>query len=312
QGSVSLDERTNTLIVKDSASNLTQIRKMVKNLDQPTPQVLIEARIVEVERSESEKLGINWGFNLGRNAKLGISDNVRNAYYTKMSATSALDAAKDFTYNEGVALYDASTGWGRPRMALPKNFNLMPTGVSPNIGFHLGTFSPMLDLDIELGAMESTNKLKNIASPRLLTINNQEAKITQGLTRQFLSGLNQTTGMPIYTQVQANLELTVTPQVTPNSFITLKVAAKKDSFGEAVGGLPPISTKMIETQTLIQNGETIVLGGIYETTNSELQEGIPELNRIPFLGWLFKNKTSSSIQTELLIFLTPRIIEQLQ
>ncbi|MBF0429390.1 MAG: AMIN domain-containing protein, partial [Magnetococcales bacterium] len=115
QGSVSLDERTNTLIVKDSASNLTQIRKMIKNLDQPTPQVLIEARIVEVERSESEKLGINWGFNLGRNAKLGISDSVRNAYYTKMSATSVLDKAKDFTYNEGVALYDASTGWGRPR-----------------------------------------------------------------------------------------------------------------------------------------------------------------------------------------------------
>ncbi len=292
QGTVSLDERTNTLIVKDVASNLAQIRDMVKKLDQPTPQVLIEARIVEVERRESESLGINWGFAFRSANSLGISSNINNAY-----------DAQQFQMN-------TITESTRPRMAMPTNISMMPAGVRPNLGMHLGSVNPLLDLDIELGALESANKLRNIASPRLMTVNNQEAKITQGITRQFLSGINQQTALPIYTAVKANLELTVKPQVTPSNHITLKLTAKKDSFGEAEAGLPPVSTKMIETQALVQNGETIVLGGIYENTDASLQHSIPGLSRLPLLGWLFKDKTTSSVQTELLIFLTPRIIEQ--
>ncbi|MBF0294121.1 MAG: type IV pilus secretin PilQ [Magnetococcales bacterium] len=309
QGTVSLDERTNTLIVKDVASNLAQIRDMVKKLDQPTPQVLIEARIVEVERRESESLGINWGFAFKANNSLGIAGNARDAYYSQRFQTGTITASTDAAYNTAAVPVE-NQFFNRPRMALPSSVSMMPPGVQPNLGIHLGSINPLLDLDIELGALESANKLRNIASPRLMTVNNQEAKITQGITRQFLSGINQQTALPIYTAVKANLELTVKPQVTPSNHITLKLTAKKDSFGEAEGGLPPVSTKMIETQALVQNGETIVLGGIYENTDASLQHGIPGLSRLPLLGWLFKDKTTSSVQTELLIFLTPRIIEQ--
>ena len=288
-GSVSIDQRTNTLIVKDMVSNQILIREMVGKLDKPIPQVLIEARIVEVQRDSSMSLGINWGFNYkgGPDSHLGISSTALNAYQVQQDVTG--------------------TQGRRPLMssdALPMNVNLMPVATTGRLGAHLGSISPLVDLDIELGALESGGKAKTISSPRVLTTDNQAASIRQGTRQPYLTQAEG--GGTTYEYIEAALSLNVTPHVTANGFITLEVVATNNSPG--TGSPPPINTKEVQTQALVKNGQTIVLGGIFQNTQTDSQAGIPELSKIPYFGWLFKNKATSTIQTELLIFITPRIV----
>ena len=290
-GSVSIDQRTNTLIVKDMTSNLSQIREMVKDLDKPIPQVLIEARIVEVHRDSRMDLGINWGFNYKGSARgsLGVSNTSANAYQVQQS--------------------DAEQEERRPLMSgeiPPLNVSLLPKTMAGQIGIHLGSVSPLLDLDIELGALESRGKAKTISSPRVLTTDNQAASISQGSRQPYPTQAEG--GGTTYDYIDAALSLRVTPHVTANGFITLEVNATNNSPGTALSGPPPINTKEVQTQALVKNGETIVLGGIFQNSQSNGQSSIPMLHEIPYLGWLFKNKTTSNNQSELLIFITPRII----
>ncbi|MBF0212079.1 MAG: type IV pilus secretin PilQ [Magnetococcales bacterium] len=291
QGSVSLDQRTNTLIVKDVAGNLAQIRDLVAKLDRPIPQVLIEARIVEVTRRNLESLGINWGFNYKRNDKWGLSSSISNAYESQT--------------------YDA-TGAAAPRSRMtespPMNVNLMPASAG-TIGFHLGSISPLVDLDIELGAMENTGKLTAISSPRILTTNNQPASISQGSSQPYPT--RDSTGTTTYSYIDATLSLTVTPQITPTGFVILEVLATNNTPGTSNSAAPPpINKQEIKTRALVKDGETIVLGGIYRTNDSDNTVGVPQISQIPLVGWLFKQETQNNEQVELLVFLTPRIIEQ--
>lgn len=289
-GNVSIDPRTNTLIVKDVASNLAEIRKMVKKLDKAIPQVLIEARIVEVQRGDNMDFGINWGFNFkdAANSSLGISNSASNAYTTQQNVTE--------TYERRPRMTDAD---------LPLNVNLMGNAVS-NLGFHLGSISPLLDLDIEIGAMESSGKAKTISSPRVLTTDNKSASINQGVSQPYPVQTDNGIG---YEYKDATLGLQVTPHVTANGYITLDVTATNNSLGTALpGSPPPVNTKELQTQALVKNGQTIVLGGIFQNSQSDGQSGIPELSKLPFVGWLFKNQSNRSSQSELLIFITPHII----
>lgn len=291
-GSVSIDQRTNTLIVKDMVSHQAQIRRMVAALDKPIPQVLIEARIVEVRRDSAFNLGINWGFNYKNSpsSSLGISSTADNAYQVQQHATTQ----------------DAR----RPRMSgenLPLNVNLMPQDVAGQLGIHLGSLSPLMDLDIELGALESDGKAKTISSPRVLTTDNQPASISQGSRQPYPTQAEG--GGTTYDFIDAFLSLRVTPHVTANGFITLEVHATNNALGASLSTAPPpISTKEVQTQALVKNGQTIVLGGIFQNNHTDGQTGIPKLSNMPYLGWLFKNKTMSDSQSELLIFITPHIV----
>lgn len=303
-GSVVVDQRTNTLIVKDMAVNLAKVRDMVAKLDKPIPQVLIEARIVEVGRDSALGLGINWGFNYkgSVDSNMGISSSVPGAYMVQQDATVQGGRRPAMT---GGALT-------APNFAMMPAITQMPTwvgsAVSPNLGVHLGSLSPLLDLDIELGALEVDGKAKTISSPRVLTANNKEASISQGVRQPYPT--ESESGGVTYQYMDAALSLKVTPHVTANGFITLEVTAKNNSIkGSVSPGAPPaLNTREVETQALVKDGQTIVLGGIFQNNQADSQRGIPELKEIPFFGWLFKNKVTSNTQTELLVFITPRIV----
>lgn len=290
RGNVSVDARTSMLIVTDAAGNLDKIRDMVRKLDKPIAQVLIEARIVVVRRSDSMNLGINWGFNYKPDprASWGLSSNINDAY----------------------DVYQYQPGALRPRdaMNVDRIMNVsLNGGVQPNVGFHLGTINPLLDLEVELGAMEINGTTKIISNPKVLTTNNQAAKINQGVSQPYqTTSANGTQTM----FVDATLSLEVTPKVAPNGFITLEVKATNNSIGANTNGTnaPPIDKQEVQTKVLIKNGETIVLGGVFQNQSVEGSDGIPGIKEVPFLGWLFKNKRTTDTQSELLIFITPRIV----
>lgn len=286
-GAVSLDARTSTLIVKDVASNIPAIRELIGKLDKPTSQVLIEARIVEINRNASESLGITWGasFKPKSASDFAVSDSTTNSFgaFTSDGTGSALTSTRPVMVNLGQAV-----NAGR-------------------MGIHLGTVSPFLDLDIELGAMEATGKGKTISSPRVLTMNNQEATITQG--EKIPYSAESSSGGTTTEFVEASLQLQVTPHVTPSGFITLKVSVSNNSLG-SIGSPPSINTKVVSTQALIKDSETIVLGGIFTKSRIDGSRAVPGLREIPVIGdLLFKNKNETSTETELLIFITPRIVQ---
>ncbi|NGZ29233.1 MAG: type IV pilus secretin PilQ [Magnetococcales bacterium] len=290
RGNVSLDARTSTLIVTDAAGNLDKIREMVQKLDKPIPQVLIEARIVEITRSDSQNLGIRWGF--------GYKPSIDGRWAVSSSANSAYNIYSNTDVNVNP----------RDLMAGSQTFNVNTLNGTSNIGFHMGTLSPLLDLGVELGALERNGSTKIISNPKVLTTNNQAAKINQGVSQPY-----QTTSSTGTTTmfVDATLSLEVTPKVAPNGFITLDVKATNNSLrSTSTTSAPPIDKKEVQTKVLIKNGETIVLGGIFQNNNVSDSEGIPGLKEIPFLGWAFKNKGKSETQSELLIFITPRIVNQ--
>ncbi|MEO5376937.1 MAG: type IV pilus secretin PilQ [Magnetococcus sp. DMHC-6] len=294
RGSVTVDARTNTLIVKDTAANLVKIREMVAELDKSIPQVLIEARIVIMDRNASQSFGINWGANFkgAANDIIGVSDNSEHAYQVQQDVTE--------TYER------------RPSMSggVARNVSLIPSGTSSQLGIHVGSISPLLDLDIELGAMENTGKSRTISSPRVLATNNRAASINQGLDFPY-DKATTTNGVTVVTTefMKADLGIKVTPHVTSNGYVTLDVQASNNTLVFYPGVTTPgRNTREVDTQVLVKDGESIVLGGIYQDTSSEDSGKIPKMHNIPFFGWLFKNISNKDNQSELLIFLTPRII----
>ncbi|MBF0193905.1 MAG: type IV pilus secretin PilQ [Magnetococcales bacterium] len=286
-GTVSIDKRTNTLIIKDTAGNMSKIRDMVKKLDKPIAQVLIEARIVEVDRNSKDEFGINWGFAAKTtDGGFAVSDSAENAYEAHI----------------------ATAGTSNPRARLttatPSNVNLMPAASTARIGAHVGGLSPLIDLDIEIAALEENNKAKTISSPRVLTTNNKIASISQGIKVPYTIVED---GVKTTTFVEAKLSLEVTPHVTPDSYITLQINATNDSIA-SLGPPPSVNTKTINTQALVFDGETIVLGGIFQNNQVRNKAGVPGLRNLPLLGWMFESNADADNQSELLIFITPHII----
>ncbi|MBF0421816.1 MAG: type IV pilus secretin PilQ [Magnetococcales bacterium] len=281
-GAISLDTRTSTLIIKDIASNIAAIRELIAKLDKPTAQVLIEARIVEVKRSIQDKLGINWGvtYKPFKSRDFIISDTAANAIAAPTATTPNIPQMVSLGLSSG------STG---------------------KVGLHLGTLSPLLDLDIELSSLELTGKAKTISSPRVLTMDNQQASITQG--DQIPYSTESSSGGTTISFIEASLKLQVTPHVTPNGYIALKVSVSNNSIGSS-SSPPPINTKEVSTQALVRNDETIVLGGIFTKSQASDISAVPGLNKIPLIGeLLFSNSSDLSTQNELLIFITPRVVQ---
>jgi type IV pilus assembly protein PilQ len=274
RGAIAQDARTNKVIVKDIPQAIDDMRKLLQQLDVPEKQVMIEARIVEATSTFTRSLGVNWGvhFRDGSGSFMGIN---------------SLD-----------------TGFGGLTSAAPTT----GTGVNPggSMGISFGTLTSNIQLDMRLNAAASAGLIKIVSTPKVATINNKTAKITQGQQIPYTSSTSDKVETKF---IEAALSLEVTPHINANGTIGMKIDAKNDSPGTSSGGAaPPINKKQATTEMLLRDGETTVIGGIYVDSDTESDDGVPFLMDIPFLGTLFKTNSKSKTKTELLIFITPRIL----
>ena len=306
RGSISVDDRTNTLLIRDSAERLQNIRRMVRTLDIPIKQVLIEARIVVVNDDTSRDLGIRLGVTgvdeRGSDGLIAISG---NGFGTDTIIGSALSNVND-----------PANGTFFP-VQLPDLQNRYNVNVP--IGSPAGTFGlAVLDgdylVDLELSALQTEGRGEIVSTPRVITANQKEARIEQGVEIPFQQAASS--GATTVQFKKAVLSLIVTPQITPDNNIIMDLRVNKDSVGDVIstGGLggtvPSIDTRQVETQVLVADGQTVVLGGIYETERRETVNKVPFLGDIPFAGALFRSTETQNDKAELLIFVTPRILEE--
>jgi type IV pilus assembly protein PilQ len=290
RGQVTVDQRTNSLLIQDTPGKIREVRKLIAKLDQPVRQVLIETRLVEATDNFARSLGVRFG------AKRA---NVANA--------NRPDAAISGNIEDTTSIITAGT-LGADTNGL--NVNLASAGIggtaAASVGFTLATLGDAGKLlNLELSALEQEGNGKIISSPRVITANQKKATIEQGQERVFTTSV---LGVGSVVTKRATLKLEVTPQITPDDRVNLDVDITKDNFADAVQGL--LNVKEVKTSVLLDNGETVVIGGIYEQDKNTTVSKVPFFGDLPLLGWLFKAKDIHDNKTELLIFLTPRIVSQ--
>ncbi len=302
KGSLTVDVRTNALVVRDYTWNMAKINGVIKHLDSKTPQVMIEARIVEVSSNFARELGVQWG-GAYESDRFLVTGATRGT--TSTTGSNALSGGAGLSGNNFAVNLPAAVG----------------VGAGGGLGFTFANAGSSLQLDLQLSAMEDTGRGKILSNPRILTLNNKEAKISSGTeilipTTSILStatsstettaGATTTTGVTI---IDAKLELTVTPHITPDNQILLHVKTEKKDpdYNRQVQNIPPLNTRTAETDLLVGDNETVVIGGIYTRNESQGEKSVPWLSKIPILGWLFKKETKNDIQNELLIFITPTV-----
>ena len=276
RGKISLDERTNSLIIKDMADVIEKMRKIIEVLDTQTPQVLIESKIVEVNESYSKEIGLTDGINFGYDP-IGSTDNITNV-------------GPGFTFSSA------------------------PTAGANVLGVQVQQFNRLLNLTFNLQLMESEAKGKVVSSPKVITQNKKEAELGSTLTTTYpvITGTGddrQTT----FEEITAKVNLKVTPQVTNEGSIALAIDLTREVFGQRPQpDAPPNKTeRKVKTNVLVENGSTVVLGGLYQYTKQENHSGVPFLKDLPLVGWLFRTVYNpATTKEELVIFLTPRIINQ--
>jgi len=283
RGQVTVDARTNSLLIQDTPGKILDVRKLIAQLDQPVRQVMIETRLVQATEDFSRSLG----------AKFGVKSNT---------------VGNGVQVNQGATLAGAPVPLGAPIAAQEGlNINLPSPGIGNSAAGTLALTIARLGtgnlLGLELSALEAEGKGKIISSPRLITANQKMAFIEQGQERVFTTSV---LGVGSVVTKKATLKLQVTPQITPDDRVNMDVIITKDNFADAAAGL--LNVKQISTQVLLDNGETVVIGGVYEQEETSSVAQVPLLGDIPVLGWLFKTKTVADSKTELLIFLTPRIL----
>ena len=304
RGSVAIDERTNTLLVQDTAERLQDIRRLVRTLDIPVRQVLIESRIVVVNDDFTRELGVRFGFT-------GIDDTSDGL----VAVTGTGEGADSIVGSALNNLNDPLNGTPFPVTppGLADRYNVNVPVANPAGRFALAVLDTDYIVDLELTALETEGRGEIVSTPRLITANQKEARIEQGVEIPFQESASS--GATTTQFKKAVLSLTVTPQITPDDKIIMDLIVSKDNVGEltpsATGGLvPSIDTRSIETQVLVSDGQTVVLGGIYETERRETINKVPFLGDIPGVGVLFRSKSNTANKAELLIFVTPRILEE--
>ncbi|HUG04333.1 MAG TPA: type IV pilus secretin PilQ [Steroidobacteraceae bacterium] len=304
RGNVTVDERTNTLLVQDTAENLTAVRNMVQTLDIPVRQVLIEARIVIVADDFSRELGVRAGFTR-------VSDDIRDLFAISGSAQST-DSIM------GSALDNlATTGQPFPVNVPFGNFdrynvNMPVSNPAGRIALSILDFDDFL-IDLELSAAQNEGRGEIKSTPRVVTANQREAIIEQGVEIPYQE--SSSSGATTTQFKKAVLSLKVTPQITPDDRVILDLTVTKDSVGQLVpsatgGFVPSIDTRNIQTQVLVRDGQTVVLGGIMETERRDNVKKVPLLGDVPVLGNLFKSTQKINNRDELLIFITPKILRE--
>ncbi len=297
RGSVTVDERTNTLLVLDTPSKLVDIRALVAKLDVPIRQVLIEARIVIANDDFSKELGVQFGA-----TAVDVTSDGVVAFTGSAAGADTITSSANTNIN--------ATGNAAP-VSLPLlndrlNVTLPPTQSAGR--FALGILGSDYLVDLELAAMQSEGKGEVVSSPKIITSNQKQALIEQGVEIPFQQAASS--GATTVSFKKAVLSLEVTPQITPDDRIIMDLRVNKDSVGQVFNGVPSINTREINTQVLVDNGETVVLGGIYEQTQTEAIDKVPLLGDIPVLGRLFRRTTNIADRQELLIFITPKILKQ--
>jgi type IV pilus assembly protein PilQ len=303
RGSLSIDERTNTLLVQDTVENLAEIRRLVQALDVPVRQVLIEARIVVVSDTFERDLGAQFGVTSaqqnGSNGLLAVTGTGTGADTMIQSALTNLSS--------GLPVAPVAT----PALANRYMVNTPAANTNGSIGVSLLGGSYLVDL--ALSAAENEGKSETISSPRVITANQKQATIMQGVEIPYQESASS--GATTTQFKNAVLSLKVTPLITPDNRVILDLDVSDDTVGQQVtsatgGSVPSIDTRQIQTQVLVGDGQTVVLGGILETTKSYSAQKVPWLGDIPILGNLFKSTTNINDKTELLIFITPKILRE--
>jgi type IV pilus assembly protein PilQ len=303
RGSLSIDERTNTLLVQDTADKLADIRRLVQILDVPVKQVLIEARIVVVSDTFERDLGAQLGITGFTTAGAGSLISVSGTNVGTDTMTQSVLPSSTGTAPTGVVQL--------PTLANRYNVNLPAANVNGSIG--LSVLSGKHLLDLELTAAQNEGKSETIASPRVITANQKQATIMQGVEIPYQESASS--GATTTQFKNAVLSLKVTPLITPDNRVILDLDVSDDTVGAQVtsatgGSVPSIDTRQITTQVLVNDGQTVVLGGILNTTNSYTANKVPFLADIPVLGNLFKSTIKINDKTELLIFITPKILRE--
>jgi type IV pilus assembly protein PilQ len=306
RGSVAVDERTNTLLLQDTSDRLNDIRRLVATLDIPVRQVLIESRIVVVNDDFERDLGARVGLttvNANGNGVITTSGTAASTdLITSTAATNASTTGNPFP----VSYPTGTTG-------APTRYNVNLPVANPAGSFALGILGSNYLVDLELSAAQAETRASVISSPRVITANQKEATVEQGVEIPYQQAASS--GATTISFKKAVLSLKVTPQITPDNRIILDLDVHQDSIGKDVvqsGGVnvPAINTQEIVTQVLVNDGQTVVLGGILKTTSSDNSNKVPFLGDVPILGNLFKNTIKIDNKDELLIFVTPKIVRE--
>jgi type IV pilus assembly protein PilQ len=308
RGSASVDLRTNQVFVQDVSTRLQDVRKLLGQVDIPVQQVLIEARIVEANDTWSKNLGVRFG-----NVALPLRESTSSSGPSPIGTPGTQGSAvtQSGTLEDFPNLFPTS---GPPKTSLPQNLSVnlpaSPVGNAAAAGSIalLVTNSLTGALYLELSALEADGKGKIISSPRVMTANNIEAIIEQGTELPYQQATSS--GATSISFRKANLRLKVKPQITPDGNIIMTLDVNKDSVGQSTNAGFAIDTKHVQTEVLVENGGTVVIGGIYTQTLQTTITKVPFLGDIPVLGFLFRNDSRSDNKTELLVFITPKIVEQ--
>lgn len=293
RGTVTVDERTNTLLINDTADRLDEIRGLVHRLDVPIRQVLIESRIVIASDAFNKDLGVRWGLNRNTVDPGGAGDG---------------DGFLFSGNGNGVTNLGNNEPLGNERF----NINLPVSNAAGSLGVALAKLPFGTLLELELSAMQSEGKGEVISSPRVITANQHEAYIEQGVEIPYVEA--SSSGATSISFRKAVLGLTVKPQITPDDRIVMDLNVSKDTVGEIFGAgnaaVPSIDTREVSTQVLVDNGETVVLGGIYEQTLLNTRDSVPFFGNLPLIGKLFQRTRKTDDKSELLVFVTPKIIKE--
>ncbi len=316
RGVAFVDPRSNILFVQDTASRLEEVRKIIRQIDTPIRQVLIEARIVIANDVFSKQLGVRFGaqtgFRINNRYAVGQTGSLSTQPVVTPQGSSLLTSPRDartptpFEIASGITYPGYSDS---PAL----NVNLPVTNPAGQLALTLINLGSGNLINLELSALESDNRGKVVSSPRVVTGDNQKAQIEQGTEIPYVTPGSANNPATVQFK-KAVLRLDVTPQITPDNRIIMNVEIRKDSVGQLVnlgGGfqVPSIDTRNVTTQISVNNGDTAVIGGIYEEAITNAVEKVPLLGDIPFFGYLFKTTTRGSEKHELLIFLTPRVVK---
>jgi type IV pilus assembly protein PilQ len=311
RGSARFDDRTNTVFVQDTGGRLEEVRRLVQQLDVPVRQVLIEARIVIADDRWSRQLGTRFGtqtaFN-NSNRNFGLSGSLTDTSNALQNNPVSRGSAS-LVAPSNVGFVGISPSGGQPEQLM---VNLPVTGAAGSLALSILNLGSGNLVNMEISALEADNRGKVVSSPRVITADKKKAFISQGTEIPYLTA--SASGATTITFKPAVLELAVTPRITPDDRIIMDLEVKKDTVGAVIGTstgtVPSIDTKKVNTQVLVDNGDTVVLGGIFEQETRTTTNKVPFLGDLPLLGNLFKRTTRQDDKTELLIFVTPRIVKE--
>jgi type IV pilus assembly protein PilQ len=299
RGNVSIDERTNTLIIQDVSASLESVRGLISELDVPVRQVLIESRIVNADESFAKDIGVRFGYSKhskqGINDRATIGENPGDPFVAIGGGQSgSVNYGGTTSFNDGT-----NENYLVDLPAIPGDASALALAIG-KVGSYL--------LQLELSALIAEGRGEDIASPRVITANQNEAVIESGVQIPYQEA--SSSGATSTSFQDATLSLRVTPQITPDDRIIMDLEVNQDSLsGTSVNGVPAINTRSVTTQVLVQNGETVVLGGVYTSTDRKAIDRTPFFGDLPYVGFLFKRTDIDSTKSELLIFITPKILK---